>query len=154
MIRPRGADMVLGLRCHADGLRHTRKRLLIAGLCEVAGLSLWVVFSGLGPIGALAILGVLIGLHVWVAVELTLVQVQQEEDVVSCVAHFLVGLIPAINLIPAGVAYVQAGRSIEVADRARRVRCFACGYELRSLRAAVCPECGAPVKNIGDTAGR
>lgn len=78
----------------------------------------------------------------WSAVEGLLLQRALREPSTVWVLTFLTGLIPPAAPVLALVMLIESVGVLRIASRLRRDQCARCGYDLRGIDGAVCPECG------------
>lgn len=78
----------------------------------------------------------------WSAVEGMLMQRALREPTGVWLLTFVAGLIPPAAPVLAVVMLAESVAVLKIARRLRGSQCGMCGYDLRGIDAAVCPECG------------
>jgi hypothetical protein len=78
----------------------------------------------------------------WSAVEGMLMQRALREPTGVWVLTFVGGLVPLAAPVLAVVMLIESVAVLKIARRLRGSQCGMCGYDLRGIGAAVCPECG------------
>lgn len=79
---------------------------------------------------------------VWAAIEGMHMQRALREPPGVWIATFFGGLIPPVALVLAVVMLIESVAVLKIARRLRRDQCAMCGYDLRGIEGAICPECG------------
>lgn len=137
--------LLLARRARVFEALSARRRLIWSWVLQgviwgamLVGGGLGIVPQSVGPLLLLASACVL----AWSAVEGMLLQRALREPAGVWVLTFVGGLIPPAAPVLALVMLIESIAVLKIARRLRSDQCAMCGYDLRGIEGAICPECG------------